>query len=52
MVPFYHLSLACEQACRQTFGTAVPRSRCALDPDASYYWREHLLLTCVIDIGF
>ena len=27
-------------------------SRCALDPDASYYWREHLLLTCVIDIGF
>ena len=27
-------------------------TRCASDPDASSYWREHWLLTGLIDIGF
>ena len=27
-------------------------TRCASDPDASSYWREHWLLKGLIDIGF
>ena len=27
-------------------------TRCASDPDTSSYWREHLRLTGLIDIGF
>ena len=53
-------------ACQQAFGGDGKAKRpvdkhlgppfhgtcCASDPDASSYWREHRMLTGLIDIGF
>ena len=33
-------------------GSPFHGTRCPSDPDASSYWREHWLLTGLIDIGF
>ena len=60
------MGLACEQAfSRAAWGEGKAKrpvdrplgppfhgTRCASDPDASSYWREHWLLTGLIDIGF
>ena len=60
-------SIACEQAFGRAgnwedekakrpvdkhLGPLFHGTRCASDPDASSYWREHWLLTGLIDIGF
>ena len=54
--------LACEQAfggegkakrpVDKHLGPPFYGTRCASDPDASSYWREHRMLTGLIDIGF
>ena len=61
-----NLRMACEQAFGRAgwgegkakrpvdkhLGPPFHGTRCASDPDASSYWREHWLLTGLIDIGF
>ena len=39
-----------ERGMDKQLGPPFHGTRCALDPDASSYWREHWLLTGLIDI--